>query len=395
MNILYISYWGVNDPLTISTVYPHLEILNSFSSIEKIIFVTIERDNPNTDFKNTKCPKVHHIGLFSKNLKSSILNKIIDFVRFPSILIKLAKEYEISKIIARSSLAGALAYKIYKNTDIPFFVESFEPHADYMIEAGVWKKYSLRSYFQKKWEDKQKKYASAIMPVSNNYKNKLISEGISPDKIFTIPCCVPIEKFTFTIEKRNKIRKQLNINMNDIVGIYVGKFGGMYYDEEAFEVFRHSVGFFGKDFKILIITPNNRDTIINKLKTHHLDSKNIFVNFVDHHEIPDYLSASDFAYAFYKPNYSARFLSPIKNGEYWANGLPILCPDNIGDDSTIIKNEIGGAIYNLTKESLVVSFTRINEILNNTDSKNRITDIARTHRNFSITNNIYKTLFSK
>ena len=393
MNILYISYWGINDPLTISTVYPHLEILNSFENIENIILVTIERNNQNTTNNTLKFNKVNHTPLCSKNFKNNVFNKISDFVYFPSALLKITHQYKINKIIARTSLAGALAFKLSKKTNIPFYVESFEPHADYMIEAGVWKPYSLRAYFQKKWEQKQIKYATAILPVSNNYKKKLMDDGVSESKIFTIPCCVPIEKFRYAVETRNTTRKQLNISNDTIVGIYVGKFGGMYYEDEAFSIFKNSFDYFKNKFYLLIITPNDKKFILEKINTCNITTHNIFVSFVQHHEIPNYLSAADFAYAFYKPNFSAKFLSPIKNGEYWANGLPIFCPDNIGDDSEIIKRENGGAIYSLNETSIIGGLTKINAIINTTNSKKNIAIIAEKHRNFSIVKNIYTTLF--
>jgi hypothetical protein len=44
MTILYLAYWGVNDGLTSSTVFPHLEELCTFDKIDKIIFTTIERN---------------------------------------------------------------------------------------------------------------------------------------------------------------------------------------------------------------------------------------------------------------------------------------------------------------------------------------------------------------
>ena len=80
---------------------------------------------------------------------------------------------KIDFIIARGAAAGALAYKAFKKTKVPFYVESFEPHAAYMLESSVWSKNDPRYLFQKRWEGKQKKYATGLMPVSNNYKKQL------------------------------------------------------------------------------------------------------------------------------------------------------------------------------------------------------------------------------
>ncbi|GEM_PF-6753269 len=56
MNILFLSYWGINEGLTAATVFPHLEILAGFSNIDKVLLVTIERDEncDNSDLLSIK-----------------------------------------------------------------------------------------------------------------------------------------------------------------------------------------------------------------------------------------------------------------------------------------------------------------------------------------------------
>ena len=66
---------------------------------------------------------------------------------------RLCKTHKIDKIIARGAPAGALVFKISKVLNIPLVVESFEPHADYMEESGIWSKDTLKYLFQKKWEN--------------------------------------------------------------------------------------------------------------------------------------------------------------------------------------------------------------------------------------------------
>ena len=78
-----------------------------------------------------------------------ILNKTKDFVEIPKLLEKIVLEYNINKVFARCSPAGALALKLHNKTKVPFIVESFEPHADYMLESKVWSMYDPKYYFQK------------------------------------------------------------------------------------------------------------------------------------------------------------------------------------------------------------------------------------------------------
>ena len=155
MNILYIGYWAFHDGLTSSTILPHLRLLAEFAEVKKVIFTSIERDKSMTHFR-MHINKVEHVPLYSTSSTLTLLNKFYDFSVFPKKLAKVCKENKIDIIICRCSPAGALGYLVWKKTQIPFIVESFEPHADYMLELGVWKKWDPRFLLERYWEKKQK-----------------------------------------------------------------------------------------------------------------------------------------------------------------------------------------------------------------------------------------------
>jgi glycosyltransferase involved in cell wall biosynthesis len=392
MNILFIGYWGVHEGLTVSTSLPHLKILSTFEKVKKIIFTTIERDNlANTSIDIHE--KVIHYPLFSGK---NFVDKIKDFIIFPRKLCSIVEKYNIDYIICRGAPAGALGYLVWKKIRVPFSVESFEPHAEYMLESNVWSKYDIRFILEKYWEEKQKETAKFLMPVSINYQNQLISEGINDNKIYTIPCCVNIEKFKFNIEGRINIKEKLNISASQKVGIYVGKFGGIYYDREAFVIFKKSLEYFNGKFFLIILTSDDEKKIITKLKEVDFPIENVFVSKVEHYEVPDYLSSSDFSYSLQLPKPSNLYLCPIKNGEYWANGLPILIPEGVGDDSEIIKKEGGGVIFSL--ETLGESLIQLqNKYLSRKreDYNEEIRNLALKYRNFNFTKDIYELILNR
>jgi hypothetical protein len=51
MRILFLSYWGLEDPLTISTVFPHLQLLQQRPDVENVLLVTIERNGTKPIFQ--------------------------------------------------------------------------------------------------------------------------------------------------------------------------------------------------------------------------------------------------------------------------------------------------------------------------------------------------------
>jgi len=319
-----------------------------------------------------------------------MLNKIYDFIDFPKKLTKICKHENIDKIIARGAPPGAIAMKVSRRTGIPFYVESFEPHADYMLESGTWKKYDPRYVFQKKWERRQFKKATALMPVAENYKNQLVEKNVDPAKIDVMPCCVPVEKFAFNDTARQKIRKELKCE-DFVTGIYTGKFGGIYYREEAFSIFKRAFTFFDGNFLLVILTPDDKHWINSMLVKYSLPSERVFIASVPHEKVSGYLSASDFAFSLQSPKKSNLYLSPIKTGEYWASGLPILMTAGVGDDSRILQEENAGAVFKNYKDNwrIAKGFNKIEELIKEPGIRTRLMQLAEKYKSFDIVEGVY------
>ena len=86
------SYWGLNDGLTISAVFPHLQLLQARPDVAAVRLVTIER-GPDARGALAFEPgfaagKISFEPLRSRLSGNVILNKIEDFTRFPKELIR-------------------------------------------------------------------------------------------------------------------------------------------------------------------------------------------------------------------------------------------------------------------------------------------------------------------
>ncbi|MDJ0364545.1 hypothetical protein QMK33_05225 [Hymenobacter sp. H14-R3] len=398
MRILFLGYWGLNEGLTTSTVFPHLRLLQERSDVEAIRLVTIER-GMEAQAELTFAPgfeanKISFEPLRSKPAGNVFLNKIEDFTRFPNELVKQVAAFKPDFILARGSPAGALAYLVWKKTKLPFYVESFEPHADYMLESGVWRAYDPRFLFQQYWEKRQKQLALGLMPVAENYRQQLMKEGVPAERIVTVPCSVNAAAFAFEAGVRARVRERLDWPAEVVVGVYVGKFGSIYYDEEAFQVFRTAADFFGAAFRLIILTPDPLPEVQAKLAAAGLAASQVFVTKAAHHEVPDYLSAADFAFATIKPAPCRLFCSAIKIGEYWASGLPVLLPEGIGDDSDIINKEGGGAIFNLDRPiSVPEALGNVAQQMAQPGYRQQVRQLAERHRSIELSRQAYVHFF--
>lgn len=392
MRILFLSYWALQDPLTIATVFPHLQLLQARSDVESILLVTIERNGAQPSQEPESIPfnngKIIYRPLASRSLGFVLFTKTDDFIRFPRQLISWTAECQITHLLARSSVAGALAYMVAHKTGLPFFVESFEPHAEYMLNGGVWKRYDPRYIMQVRWEKKQKKYAQGLMPVAENHRRQLITEGVPAERIITVPCSVDLQTFGFNAELREQYRREAGYMPANTVGVYVGKFGGIYYDNEAFELFRQAAQTFGRAFRLIILTPHPAAEILEKLAKIGLDASQAIVRRVPHTQVPAYLAAADFAFVLSRP---APCLSPIKVGEYWASGLPIFIAEQVGDDSEIVKRENAGAVYDVTRPiTIAEGLIRINQQMQQPDHRTRIMALAHQYRSVERAHEAYQ-----
>jgi glycosyltransferase involved in cell wall biosynthesis len=393
MKILFIGFWGLSDPLTLATTFPNLQLLSELSHVKLIRLATVERDKVPTAIYPLPfaTDKVTHQSLVSRQRGSLIGTKIEEFIRFPRELSNTVSELGIDIIIGRGAMAGALAYLTSKRTGKPFYVESFEPHAEYMLDSGVWGRYDPRYIFQHFWEKKEKKYASGLMPVAENYRRQLIAEDIPAEKIITVPCSVNLTTFSFDASARSQIRHALTWSDEAIVGAYVGKFGGIYYDEEAFTIFRQAADFFGANFRLLLLTPQPVADVQAKLRAVCFNPEHAVIKLVPFSEVPAYLSAADFAFGLHLPT---PYVSPVKVGEYWATGLPVLMADGVGDDSAIIKAEAGGSIFNLEYPgSVQTALADISQQISHQGYRESIRQLAVRHRSLDLSRQAYQYFF--
>lgn len=398
MRILFLSYWGLNDGLTTSTVLPHLRLLQERPDVSAVRLVTVERGlDAQMELSFTPdfpANKISFEPLRSKPSRNVILNKIEDFTRFPQELIRQVEEFKPDFILARGAPAGALAYLVWQKNKLPFYVESFEPHADYMRESGVWRSYDPRYLFQRYWEKRQKQLALGLMPVAENYRQQLIREGVPADRIVTVPCSVDAEAFAYDAAVARQVRQRLGFDAPDaVLGIYVGKFGDIYYDEEAFELFRAAADYFGPSFRLIILTPNAEADVRRKLAAVGLGPDQVFVTKAPHAEVPNYLSAADFAFSPIRPAPCRLFCSAIKIGEYWASGLPVLVTPGVGDDSAIIEAENGGAVFDLGQpDSVPAALARLGGLMRQPGYRARIHELAVRYRSLDRTRAAYAAL---
>lgn len=354
INVLYLSNWSISEGITKSTVFPIIQALEANENVGQVLLCTIEsNENPTNFFKKTIHRPLIKIG------GDSASSKLIDLFRFPFLLRRIVKQHNIDIIWCRGSSAGGVGILANLITPTKLLVDSFEPHARYMIESKTWRWFSSKTIIQGVLEFLIKKRAFLLLPVSYKYQQTLISLGVAQSRLMVLPCVVDLVKFEYSVTNRQVLRDDLKLDKNDVVGIYVGKFGGLYYEKESIKLFQAAFNFWKEKFYLIILTEISASQIWEMTKDFNIPKERILIKKVDHSEVAKFLSASDFAFSTIKSVPIMENCSAIKHGEYWAADLPIISTLLVGDDAEIILNENAGCLIDIRNNTFDKAFEKI------------------------------------
>jgi hypothetical protein len=189
------------------------------------------------------------------------------------------------------------------------------------------------------------------------------------------------------------LRKSLMLE-NKIVGVYAGKFSGIYLDTQFFDWLKVAIAHWGDRFRLLLLTGHTEEEIKSYCIKAGIATDSIIQKFVPHYEVPIYLGLADFAITPVRPVPTKRYCTPIKDGEYWAMGLPVIITKDISDDSDIIeRHEIGYVLPELTETQYQLSLKKIDELILDKTLSVKIKGIANQYRSFDIAKEVYKKVY--
>jgi glycosyltransferase involved in cell wall biosynthesis len=206
---------------------------------------------------------------------------------------------------------------------------------------------------------------------------------------------VDLQKFSYAEAPAENIRKQLGFD-NRIVCVYAGKFGDFYLKDEVFEFYKAAFAFWGPRFHVLLLSDLQPAELQEFCDRFGLDFRSFTLIKAPHHMVPQYLSAADFGLSPYRPTPSKLYCTPIKNGEYWAVGLPVVITRDISIDSDIIEDQqIGYVLKELTTAEYDRAVRAIDRLLagDRNALRKKIRHIAEQKRSYAIAEKIYDTIY--
>jgi glycosyltransferase involved in cell wall biosynthesis len=398
-NILVLTQWSFKDALVQTYTLPYVDIIRNIVSPEKkIILVTAEQqkialsekelNDVNLDFVKK------NMQLIAQPYKRFGLKKIIGSIGQIWKLYRVIRNEKIRTIHAFCTPAGSIAWLLSKISGAALIIDSYEPHAEAMVENGTWKKNGFAFKVLFNLEKRQSRRATALIATTEGMKKYAEEKyGVKASSFFVKPACVNLQKFSPS-EKNIQLLKELDLE-NKIVCVYAGKLGGIYLKDEVFDFIRASYDYWGDKFRFLMLTNASKEEIEAEVIRTNLPGNIIISRFVFHHEVPNYLSLGDFALNPVKPVPTKRYCTSIKDGEYWAMGLPVVISPEISDDSAIINAENAGVVMNFSdRQQYILAIKRLEELLIQGQSLQlKIRGIGEKYRSYSIAKKIYSTIY--
>lgn len=370
MNILYLSYDGMTDPLGQSQVIPYLRGLSKKG--HHITIISFEKAKKKED-------KSHIAQILNS---SGIQWKPLDYTKRPPVLSTLYDIYRLNKTVkkligeindpkntvlhCRSYITSLIGLGFKKKRKVKFIFDMRGFWADERVEGNIWNlKNPLFKFIYKYFKKKELQFfkeanhtISLTHKGAEEIKNMYGAENIAP--ITIIPCCVDNDHFDsahYSVNDNALIRRSLNIKESNFVLGYVGSIGTWYMLPEMITFFKELLSKKPESI-FLFVSKESPEYIHEEAIKQGIPLDKIRIISATRTEVPDYINAFDWSIFFIKPVFSKQASSPTKQGEIMSMGIPIVCNDRVGDTEKIInKYGAGIVIHNFDKESYQSAIT--------------------------------------
>jgi len=401
MSVLVLTYWSYHDALIQTYSLPYLKIiLKNLPSGSSLFLVTMEKD------------KSVLSGEENAKIAAALRDNNISWLPFPyrpfglvafflmgEIFFKLSRVILINKISTIHCWCtppGAIGYFLSVFLSRRLILDSYEPHAEAMVENGTWKRKGVAFQLLFWLERLQTKRATYVISATKGMKDYAMAKyHVRINNFFVKPACVDLELFNETAIGNIELRKQLKLD-NKVVCVYAGKFGGIYLKKEIFAFAKAAIDHWGDVFRFLVLTNHSCEEIKQYCDEAGVPIDYLVIRFVPHSQIPQYIGLANFALTPVKPIPTKRYCTPIKDGEYWALGLPVVIPEGVSDDAMIVReNSIGAVLNQLNEKAYKRAIDEIDKLLSLPKQMlfNRIRSVAKQYRSYMIAEEVYRKIY--
>ncbi len=338
MRILYLTHYSIMEPLGQSQILPYLKGLTGLGhAIEIISFEksSLLKDHGRVEAQRKSLrhcgicwsPRTYHPG-------SSLPRLLLDIASASLLASKRCRQGSIELIHCRSHVPFLMAWYASALHGLPILFDFRGFMAEEYVDAGLWNKGGLKFRFAKVLERRMSARCAAMVVLTipmREYVEK--TYGLPAEKVFVIPCCVDIARFT----PRKPVRQRRPGEPLRVV--YSGSTDGRYNVPAMLQFFSH-VQKKLPGSRLTILSTGDLGKVQALVAASGLQREVVTVRSVRHDAVPECLWEQDiglFLLRGEKPTLIAA--SPTKIGEYLAAGLAVIAERGTGGLEEILVNQ--------------------------------------------------------
>jgi hypothetical protein len=401
-HVLVTTFWSYKDALVQTYTLPYLKLIHQNLPPGSIIYL-LTLEQPRYLIGPEEWPGIraglaeHGIELVSFPYQAYGFKSWLNWAKIIFSLYFLVARKNVAYIHSFCTPGGLPGYLLSVFTGRPLVLDSYEPHAEASVENGDWTRDSFRFRFLFALERLMSHRAKVVIAAAEGMRAYAKEKYQATFRRFYVkPACVDLALFSEKDRKKPELLQALGYE-DKVVCVYAGKFGGIYLAKEVFDFLRVAHQHWGERFRVLILSSHSPAEVDVLAEASGVDRSIIEVRFVRHAEIAGYLGLADFALTPVKPIPTKRYCTPIKDGEYWALGLPVVITPNISDDSQIIETEqIGSVLREFTEADYARVVQEIDALLTQTppaELYQKIRAVAVKYRSFGLAERVYREIY--
>ncbi len=322
---------GIGTPLVRSQVLPYLRLLAARG--HEIDLVTFERGEP---FPEGEFPRERWHGLTPRPGRS-LAAKIIDIARGVWVIARLARRRRAEVLHARSYLPAAICWLVGGALRIPYIFDMRGFLGEEYVDAGIWAPADVRYLALRAAEGHLLRDAAEIVVLTQAGARRLCSEcryarSTRGKNISVVPCAVDLDLF-----------RPVEVRGTTPTLVYSGTLGMWYLLDEMIQVYAQALEK-EPSLRFLFLNRREHELIRGAWAAAGLSPERLEIRAVDFGGMPLELSRAHVAIALLKRAPSKVGSSPIKIGEYFACGLPVVVNEGLGDSDEQIRSAGAGHV---------------------------------------------------
>jgi glycosyltransferase involved in cell wall biosynthesis len=363
VQVLYISYDGMTDPLGQSQVIPYLQGLSKEGF--KFTLLSFEKPGRFEKFSADVAALLRQSNIdwvpLNYTKKPPVLSTIYDYIKMQRKAFALHRTKQFGIVHCRSYIAALAGLAMKRKLGVKFIFDMRGFYADERVDGGIWDLSNpvykaVYGFFKAKEKQflTEADYTISLTEAGKQEIHAWKNIKNQPVPIRVIPCCADLQTFSrqnVTSQMIKDLRRKLGINEDDFILSYLGSIGTWYMLDEMLDFFRCLLRT-KPHARFLFITTDDAAAIVSKALDKGIEQRALLVTSAARSQVPAYLLLSNCSIFFIKPVFSKIASSPTKQAEIEGMDIPYVCNSGVGDVAEIVnQTERGYCVHNFDNES--------------------------------------------